>query len=188
LELGIYLAEQTLHFLQSILLGAVFGLLYDAFRITRIAVKTPRGVVFAEDVLFFMVCAILSFFFLMSTLDGQLRLFLFVGIGLGALLYSLTLGVVVMKVSQAIIQAIKAVLRFIIRLFFRPVYRLIYWICRQFLRPVRFLADFWKKTYQRCKYRLKVQCKVLYNRLRSMLMSKVFRMRKSAHGAQKNKP
>ncbi len=188
MELGIFLAQQTIHFLQSILLGAAFGLLYDGFRITRIAVPTPRGVVFAEDVLFFMACAILSFFFLMSTLDGQLRLFLFVGIGLGALLYSLTLSVVVMKVSRVIIKMVKAVLNMLMGLIFRPIYRLVYWMCRQLLRPARFLARFSKKTYQRCKYRLKVRRKVLYNQLRSILVPKDVKKRKSAHGSQKNKP
>jgi len=188
LELGIHLAQQTLQFFQSMLLGAVFGLLYDAFRITRIAVRTPRKVVFAEDVLFFVICAILSFFFLMSTLDGKLRLFLFVGIGLGAVLYSLTLGVLVMKVSRTIIRMVKAALRFVVRVFFRPVYRLIYWVSRQILRPLRYLEDICKKTFQRCKYRLKVQGKVLYNRVRSRLVLKDFKMRKSAHGTQKNKP
>lgn len=188
MELGIYLAQQTIHFLQSILLGAVFGLLYDAFRITRIAVKTPRGVVFAEDIIFFTICAVLSFFFLMSTLDGQLRLFLFVGIGLGALLYSLTLGIAVMKISQGIIRMVKAVFLVIHRFVFLPIYGLIYWICRQLLRPIRFFGRFFKKTCQRYKYRLKVRLKVLYNKLSSMLMPKDFKKRKSAHGAEKNKP
>lgn len=186
MELGIHLAEQTLFFLQAILLGAALGLLYDGFRITRLAVKTPDGVVFAEDVLFFALCAVSTFLFLMRTIDGQLRFFILLGAGLGALLYSLTLSIAVMRVSEAIIRVVKGILRFIFRWLLYPIFRMVYWICLQILRPIRFLGRFFKKSAQRYKYRLKIRRKVLYNQLRSVFARKPGKKRKSKHDPQKD--
>ena len=167
--MGIYLAEQTVLFLQAIVLGGVFGLLYDAFRITRIAVPTAKWVVFAQDVLFFFVCASATFLFLMRTLQGEVRFFIFLGTILGMVLYFNSLSVVIMGVSGAIIRTIKVVLRAIYRWVLLPIWLVFYNITLFIMRPVRFLAGWSKKTAQRCKYSLKVRRKVLYNQLGSAL-------------------
>lgn len=167
--MGIYLAEQTMLFFQSILLGGAFGLLYDALRITRIAIPTARWVVFIEDVFFFFTCAVSTFFFIMRTIDGQVRLFVLIGAALGMILYFHSLSLLVMGISQAIIGVIKAILRLIFRWILFPIWRLFYGIVRLIIRPFRFLGAAAKKTIQRCKLSLKVRHKVLYNQLRSKL-------------------
>lgn len=53
---------QTIIFLQAILMGAVFGAVYDLFRIFRIAVPLPAGVIVAEDVIYFAFAASCPFF------------------------------------------------------------------------------------------------------------------------------
>ena len=171
--MGIYLAEQTALFLKSILLGCVFGLLYDALRITRIAVPTAKWVVFAEDVLFFKICAVATFFFLMRTIDGQVRFFIFIGVLLGMLLNFHTLSILVMGVSSAVIRAVKAILRAIYRWILFPIWRIFYNIVLLVLRPVRFLGHSLKKTAQRCKYSLKTKHIVLYNQLKRRVYGKV---------------
>ena len=88
---------QTIIFLQAILMGAVFGAVYDLFRIFRIAVPLPAGVIVAEDVIYFAFCGFMSFFLAMTVNFGQVRFFILLGELLGFLLYYLTLGVLVMK-------------------------------------------------------------------------------------------
>lgn len=84
-------------------MGAVFGAVYDLFRIFRIAVPLPAGVIVAEDVIYFAFCGFMSFFLAMTVNFGQVRFFILLGELLGFLLYYLTLGVLVMKCAQQII-------------------------------------------------------------------------------------
>ena len=67
---------QTIIFLQAILMGAVFGAVYDLFRIFRIAVPLPAGVIVAEDVIYFAFCGFMSFFLAMTVNFGQIRFFI----------------------------------------------------------------------------------------------------------------
>jgi len=162
---GVYLADQTIVFLQSMLVGALLALLFDAFRISRIAIPTAGAVVFAEDVLFFAVCALVTFGLLLGTVEGQVRFFLITGEALGAVLYSYTLGRLVMAVSKTIISVIKSILRFVARWILRPIWMLVYHIVALVLRPFYFLIGIVKKSMQRCKFRLKIRRLVVYNHL-----------------------
>jgi len=169
---GIYLADQTLVFFQGMLVGAVLALLFDAFRISRIALPTPVWAVFVEDVVFFLVCAVVTFSLMLSVLDGQVRFFVLVGQGLGAALYSLTLGQLVMAVSKTIISIIKRILWFLFRWILLPVWKLFYHIVAFCLRPFYFIAGFAKKTMQRWKFRLKIRRLLVYNHFKDCLRAK----------------
>ena len=152
-------------FLKSILLGGSFGLLYDALRITRIALPTARWVIFIEDVLFFLMSAVAAFFFLMRTIDGQVRFFIFIGILLGAVLYFWGLSVLIIGAGEVIVGAIRAILRVIYRWLLLPIWRIFYSFALILMRPVRFLGTNIKKIMQKCRFNLKVKRKVLYNQL-----------------------
>lgn len=161
--MGAHLAEQTVVFLQACLLGAALGMVYDVFRILRIAFPARPGVVFFQDVFFWVICTLTTFFFVLSSLDGVVRVFLIAGELLGGVLYHFTLGEVVMRLAHAIIAGIKTLLQLLHRFLLRPVVRLIYFIALLLLRPWRFLGEQWKKTQRRIKFRLKVRRIVLYN-------------------------
>ena len=75
----ITVAGQTWIFLMSVALGAALGVLYDVFRIVRIAVRTPPAVVLVEDLAFSIVCTTATFLFLIGADKGQLRMFLLIG-------------------------------------------------------------------------------------------------------------
>ena len=187
MRMGVYLAEQTAIFLQSVALGFVYGMLYDVFRITRLAVPTARWMVFAQDVLFFFICSVGTFFFLVHTMDGQVRFFVLFGAILGMIIYFYTLSILIMGVSAAIIRVIKAVLRFIYRWILLPIWRITYSFVVFIMRPVRFLGDQFEKTVQRCKYSLKVRRKMLYNQLSGKLKAKLAKKQKIGRATQKRK-
>jgi spore cortex biosynthesis protein YabQ len=163
--LGIALAAQTVAFLYACALGAALGLLYDVFRITRIAFPTGKVGVFLEDLLFFFLCAAATFFYLMGAVQGQVRFFLLLGELLGAVLYYFTLGQLVMKISRALIDGIKRMLLFLYRYLVLPIWRFFYAIVRLLLLPVRFLGIKVKKTATIIKFHLKVRRIVLYNQV-----------------------
>ena len=183
--MGIYLAEQTMLFMQAVLLGAALGLLYDALRITRLAIPTKSVVIFLEDVLYFFFAGVCTFFFLMQTIEGRVRFFIFIGEGLGAVLYFLTLSPLIMKISQTIIKVIAGIIRTIIRWLILPIAGFILRIVLFIFSPVIILGRFIKKSVQRCNYRLKVRSKLLYNQLGSVF---ALRKRKNKRKSQSHDP
>lgn len=103
---------QVVGFLWSVAIGAGLGLLYDCFRILRLAIKCPASIIVVQDVVFGILCAIVSFGYLLTVTDGKLRVFLLIGEGIGWAFYYATVGDVVMALSEAIINTIKCILRF----------------------------------------------------------------------------
>lgn len=161
--LGVHVAAQTLLFLKSMLLGACLMLLYDLFRILRLAVKTPAAVILAEDLLFFALCALANMLFLISANFGEIRFFALLGEALGALLCALTLSRLVMACSKAVIGFVRAIFRLIYRLLLRPAYRIVHWAALKMVQTSDFFANLLKKSLRKTNYSLKRRRILLYN-------------------------
>lgn len=158
-------ARQTLVFFQSCVLGMAFGLLYDIFRITRVAFKLTKLIISLEDIFYFIICSAFTFFFIMSTVDGKLRIFIIIGEIIGAVLYYFTLGELVMGISRLIIDFIKTVIRVIKKYIVKPLMRLIYNIIQLIKLPFKILAGFAIKLFKNLKYGLKTRRIILYNQI-----------------------
>src|SRR5690554_5686190 len=75
----------------SILSGFFIGVLFDLYRTFRYFSK-PKGILsYIEDFLFWIIIGILFFFLLVSTTDGMLRGFIFIGSFCGGMIYLLVL-------------------------------------------------------------------------------------------------
>lgn len=171
---------QTLVFLQSLAIGFALGMFYDVFRILRVAAPHGSAAVFAEDFLFFLVCAVLTFLFALSAVNGHLRIFLVLGELLGAVIYFFSLGVLVMRVSKTVIGWLKALLRFLYRLLLRPFVRLFAWILHKARKMQASVARRAKKIEANAKYSLKQRSVLVYN-----LCDKTRRGRARASGRKK---
>ena len=117
---GMPISVQATTFLYAILLGAVLSVIYDVFRITRIAFGGRKTAVFIEDLLFSLVALVLTFVFVISFNHGELRFFVLLGELLGFVVCHITIGRIVIILSRTIIKAIKTVLGAI----FRPLIRI----------------------------------------------------------------
>lgn len=129
-------------FAASLLLGFGFGLLYDCFRIRRLAFA-PRGsiradrkrrnrsawlsnlLLHAEDVLFFVTAGVATAILYFAISKGQVRLMAIVGECAGFLLYRQTLGRLVMACADRIIRLIAWIIRMIGRFVILPPLRLL---------------------------------------------------------------
>jgi spore cortex biosynthesis protein YabQ len=185
--MGIYLADQTADFLRALLLGAALGVVYDVFRVLRIAFpqKTAFGrlAIFIEDLLFFTLCAAATFVFLMGAVQGRIRFFLLLGEGLGAVIYYFTVGSLVMKVAQAIIDGVRRVLAFMGRWLVMPLWNLTYRIVELICAPFVFMGELFKKSALIVKIHLKIRGIVLYNQF-TRLRNNITRER-TKHGKGK---
>jgi spore cortex biosynthesis protein YabQ len=184
--LEIYLAQQTVAFLWSLGVGAAMGLLYDLFRVSRLALPASAALVAGEDILFFAVCGVAAFLFLLSSAEGKVRFFLLAGQLLGAVLYFATLSHAVMGLARGMIAAVRGLLRFLFRYLILPIWRLCYRIIWVFLLPFRFLAQLLKKACQRCKYGLKKWRILLYNQKKNALRRLI--KKETGNAAEKGRP
>ncbi|MCD7805105.1 MAG: spore cortex biosynthesis protein YabQ [Oscillospiraceae bacterium] len=76
----------------AIIVGAVLGAVYDILRALRITIPHKFWAVFAEDFLFVIFSGFVWFCFSVELLEGELRLYVLVGMLAGFAVYLLTLG------------------------------------------------------------------------------------------------
>ena len=146
--LGLPLASQTVTFLLAILLGFALGLLYDVFRILRLAVKSGFIITLVEDILYLIAVALASYSLALIRSEGFLRAYILVGEGLGAILYFFSLSVVIMGISALLIQMIQTVFRWI----FTPVLRLLGFLGTFFEKISKKIWFFIKKLLKSIKH------------------------------------
>lgn len=135
----------ALALLYSAVVGAALGMLYDVFRIIRVAMKPSPGmpatlravydaigdtVIFTEDILFSFAAALVVIVFLFHINDGQLRWFVLAGAGIGFMLYYITVGRLLLLCAEAIISFIRMIIRFVLSLTLIPAIKAIRFIWR----------------------------------------------------------
>ena len=86
------LAEQTVYFLASIVMGAALAAVYDLIRAIRMLIRCSRIHIFISDILFFFLCGVLTSLFALPFNKGDVRAFILFGEAIGFLTYRLTLG------------------------------------------------------------------------------------------------
>jgi spore cortex biosynthesis protein YabQ len=75
----ISIVDQVYIFLYAILGGAIVAFLYDILRIKRRAIKTSIILVSLEDILYWLVAAVLLFLIVYKSNSGEMRGYIFIG-------------------------------------------------------------------------------------------------------------
>lgn len=125
------ISGQVLIFFQSIVLGVIIGVFYEIFRIIRMAHENGRILIFFEDIIFFSVSSVVTFLFILTVNQGQIRFYIILGEIIGLTTYFLTMGVVVNKIFKLIIKMLKKILYFIYYITIRPIKLLVQFICKK---------------------------------------------------------
>lgn len=79
-------------FLFSLVLGAVLSLFYDMIRATRVAGLNSTAAVFIGDILFWLICAVAVFIFLVGVTNGEIRGYVLFSAAIGFIVYRVTAG------------------------------------------------------------------------------------------------
>ena len=103
--------DQLTVFFFAIVLGLFLGVLNDVFRFLRFLGINSRVAVFIQDIVFMIICAVVSFLFAIAYNRGEVRLFAVFGELLGLLLFRYTVGLVTGKLFRFIAIAIKKVIK-----------------------------------------------------------------------------
>jgi spore cortex biosynthesis protein YabQ len=114
-------SSQAYIFLCSIAGGMTIAFLYDIFRIFRKAVKTGNAITYIQDLLYWIIVALIMFLTIYYSNEGELRAYLFIGAFIGAVLYALLLSRIIIGSSLFIIRLIIKILKTIIFVISYPI-------------------------------------------------------------------
>lgn len=112
--------------------GVLIGILFDIFRILRKSFKTSDFVTYIEDFLFWILTGFSILYFIFVFNNGEIRLFMFLGIAIGITLYMLIFSSFLIKINVTIITFFKKIIskvigvilipfKFTKKLFFKPI-------------------------------------------------------------------
>ena len=133
------ITNQAYLFLIFAVNGIAIGLLFDLFRILRKSFKTNDFFTYIEDIIFWILTGIILLYSIFTFNNGEIRLFMFLGLFIGILMYMLMISSYIIKINVYIINLLKKIIGFIIHIFAIP-FQYIYILLRKTIfRPILFL-------------------------------------------------
>ncbi len=154
----VYFSKQAEIFLYAVITGAVISLIYDIFRIIRVAIKHGTLLTAIEDISFSIISLIVTLIYFIQFNNGTLRLYLAIGIICGFIICHYTLGNWILSFSRIIISFIKAILR-LISMPFKWILKI---ICKLFKKICIFL----KKPFIFLKKQVIIYIKSLFKKFK----------------------
>lgn len=170
--MGITVSGQLSLLICSALLGFALGAVYDFFRIFRTVAHCGRNVVFVLDIIYWLVCAAVTFAFLLLQNEGKLRALVIIFEVAGAMLYYYTIGTIVIKKAEAASSGIKRQARAATAAIVRPVRRFGHAAGCEISKKSSATGSIIKKNSKLLQIRLKVHCKMMYNLIQSTRQTK----------------
>ena len=108
--MGNLLNNQSGLFVMYIAGGIIICILFDIFRALRKSIKTSDIITYIEDTVFWIITTIFLIYLIFVLNSGKIRIYNFVGLFLGGLIYYLTVSRYFMKISVKIFTFFKKVL------------------------------------------------------------------------------
>ena len=129
--------QQLFSLIIFILTGIVIGILFDFFRILRKSFKTSDWITCIQDILFWILTGLVILFSIFKFNNGEIRIYIFVGMIFGILIYMLTISKFIIKYSVFVIQLIKKIVSYPINI-----------IKKVIINP---FINLFKKIFKKCK-------------------------------------
>ena len=112
-----------------ILNGFLIGLLFDVFRILRKSFKTADLITYIEDIVFWILSGFILLYSIFKFNNGELRLYIFIGIFIGSIIYLITFSKIVINTCVYLIKILKKAIYIIL------------------IIPIKFLIKFSKRIF-----------------------------------------
>lgn len=163
-------AEQTTVFLCCFLCGMVIGVIFDAFRVLRKLIPTNNIVTITEDILFCILAFSALFFCALRFNYGDIRWYMIIGAGIGAVLYFFTISRVILSVCFFIIKILKIALAYIFKIVSFPVL----FVFKLLKKPLIFTFNLGKTGIKRVcgKFKYNIMSFLRFYRHKSLLKNK----------------
>ena len=134
---------QIISLAQSFGLGVFYCLFYDFFKAMRLTTSINAKAIFFQDIVYFAVISPITFCFLLSVTNGEIRGYVFILAGLGFFITRQTFSRIWLWVLKAIFKIVFRIYRFIKNNLDR-LYNLIFRWSSVFIK-------FWQKNLERIK-------------------------------------
>ena len=117
--------NQAYLFLVFSLTGVAIGILFDFFRILRRSIKTSNIVTYIQDILFWILTGIIVLYNIWYFNNGELRIFVFLGLILGILIYMATLSSIIVKIFTRIMIFLINILKVPFKMIYKIISKII---------------------------------------------------------------
>lgn len=164
--------NQAYLFLIFSLNGFAIGLLFDFFRILRKSFKTSDIITYIEDIVFWTLSGIIVLYSIFIFNNGEIRIYMFLAILLGIIIYMLLLSSYIIKINVFIINKIKKAIKLIINTIKIPLNLILRVIKRILFKPVSFIFINFSKSMKNIKINLKDITKKCKNNINNTNFSK----------------
>lgn len=111
-------------FLLFFIIGIIIGGIFDFFRVIRKSFKTPDYITLIQDITFFILSGNILIYSIIKINNGEIRLFLFLAIFFGILIYFLTISNLYVIILLGIVKICKKIFK-IPFLCFKKIYSLL---------------------------------------------------------------
>ena len=149
-------AEQFFSFFIFIIVGVIISFVFDIFRILRKTIKTSDFITYIEDIIFWIISMFIILISIFIFNNGVLRLYIFIGIIAGAIIYLVFISKYIISIGLYCINILKNfflvlliplkyILNLIKKLFFKPISFIIINI-RKLTFKIKKILIFDKKT------------------------------------------
>ena len=108
------LSNESKSFLMFVLLGGIFSFIYDFFRAIRRGKKVTTASIYIQDITYFLIVGALLIYFLINELYGEIRLYIFIAILLGVVIYMSIFGNSIRNIIFNMLSVNKKAFKFII--------------------------------------------------------------------------
>ncbi len=126
------IGNQCYLFLVYTINGILIGILFDIFRVLRKSFKTNDITTYIEDILFWILTGISLLYSIFTFSNGEIRLYMFLGVFLGCLIYMMLISKYFIKINVKIVSIIKRI--------FGVVFSIISIPLKFLFKPIRFIT------------------------------------------------
>ena len=130
--------QQLFEFFEFVIIGIIIALIFDFFRAYRKYKKVSNKNVIFQDILFFSIVSIIIIFSIIYILDSNIRLYIFMAVIIGILIYISIFSKYFLKIYDVIIKLFFGTISFI----FIPL---------EFIRQIIYqIFKFLRKNIKKC--------------------------------------
>ena len=108
------LRQQLIILIRFCISGLAIGFLFDFFRIQRKIIKTFDIITYIQDIIFWIITAIIIIATVIKYTDGEVRSYMIIGLGIGLLLYFYFFSKLIIKCAMKIVSYIKKILSILV--------------------------------------------------------------------------
>ena len=132
--------NQAFLFLIFVINGLLIGFIFDVFRILRISFKTKDFVTYIQDIIFWLITGAIVLYSIFIFNNGEIRLYMFLGIGIGVTLYILLFSKYIIQFNVQFIKILKKIIHKSLNIILVPFTFIKKLLKKLFFKPISFIT------------------------------------------------